>query len=363
MEQDGKWHCKYDKDGNLTERYIGTGRWLDGKKEHWKYRWNADGSLAKVVRPDGEEVTFEYDALGRRLSKSFGTTVTRWMWNGNVPLHQWKQRRSYSREEDAWLTEEERKERTLWLFEEESFVPVAMIKEGRAYSILTDHLGTPTEAYDAEGNEVWSRVLDINGEVVEETGNVGMVPFLFQGQYYDRETGLAYNRFRYYSPQMGMYISQDPIRLAGGIINLYGYVDDLNMCIDLFGLVKTYGGNFVTELKKKTNKREGLRRENTFRRILEEKYGKDRVLAERILLDHKGNKRTYNGSGRRVDFVVLDDNGNAIKVYEVTSRTANKRDQMTKENRIRLQGITNVKDYRGNLIDISNVPTEIIRIK
>ena len=162
---------------------------------------------------------------------------------------------------------------------------------------------------------------------------------------------------------MGMYISQDPIRLAGGIINLYGYVDDLNMCIDLFGLVKTYGGNFVTELKKKTNKREGLRRENTFRRILEEKYGKDRVLAERILLDHKGNKRTYNGSGRRVDFVVLDDNGNAIKVYEVTSRTANKRDQMTKENRIRLQGITNVKDYRGNLIDISNVPTEIIRIK
>ncbi len=149
MEQDGKWHCEYDKDGNLTERYIGTGRWLDGKKEHWKYRWSADGSLAKVVRPDGKEVTFEYDALGRRLSKSFGTTVTRWVWNGNVPLHQWKQRRSYSREENAWLAEEERKERTLWLFEEESFVPAAMIKEGRAYSILTDHLGTPTEAYDA----------------------------------------------------------------------------------------------------------------------------------------------------------------------------------------------------------------------
>ena len=240
MEQDGKWHCEYDKDGNLTERYIGTGRWLDGKKEHWKYRWNADGSLAKVVRPDGEEVTFEYDALGRRLSKSFGTTVTRWMWNGNVPLHQWKLRRSYSKEQSAWLTEEERKERTLWLFEEESFVPAAMIKEGKAYSILTDHLGTPTEAYDADGNEVWSRTLDMNGEVIEENGNVGMVPFLFQGQYYDRETELAYNRFRYYSPQMGIYVSQDPIRLNGGITNIYAYVEDINSWLDILGLAKSY---------------------------------------------------------------------------------------------------------------------------
>lgn len=41
------------------------------------------------------------------------------------------------------------------------------------------------------------------------------VPFLFQGQYYDYETELAYNRFRYYSPNMGCYISQDPIGLVG----------------------------------------------------------------------------------------------------------------------------------------------------
>ncbi len=240
MEQDGKWHCEYDRDGNLTERYIGTGRWLDGKKEHWRYRWNADGSLAKVIRPDGGEVTFEYDALGRRLSKSFGTSVTRWLWNGNVPLHQWRQKRSYSREKDAWLTGEERRDNTLWLFEKKSFVPAAMIKEGKAYSILTDHLGTPTQAYDAEGNEVWSRVLDMNGEVIEETGNVGMIPFLFQGQYYDRETELAYNRFRYYSPHMGMYISQDPIGLAGGITNIYAYVDDTNSWVDIWGLDYVY---------------------------------------------------------------------------------------------------------------------------
>ena len=238
LEQDGEWHCEYDADGNLTERYLGTGRWLDGKKDRWRYRWNADGSLAKVVRPDKREVEFTYDALGRRLSKSFGTTVTRWVWNGNVPLHQWKRRREYSVMGNRWRTDTERCDMTVWLFDEESFVPVAMIKEGRSYSILTDQLGTPTEAYDAEGNEVWSRVLDMDGNVIEETGNKGMVPFLFQGQYYDRETGLAYNRFRYYSPKMGMYVSQDPIGLAGGILNLYGYVDDTLSFIDILGLIK-----------------------------------------------------------------------------------------------------------------------------
>ncbi|MFK1798104.1 RHS repeat domain-containing protein, partial [Bacteroides fragilis] len=160
--------------------------------------------------------------------------------NGNVPLHQWKQRREYSVMEDRWHTDTERRDMTVWLFDEESFVPMAMIKEGRSYSILTDQLGTPTEAYDAEGNEVWSRVLDMDGNVIEETGNKGMVPFLFQGQYYDCETGLAYNRFRYYSPKMGMYVSQDPIGLAGGILNLYGYVSDTNLIIDLYGLDWNY---------------------------------------------------------------------------------------------------------------------------
>ncbi|WP_346976345.1 RHS repeat-associated core domain-containing protein, partial [Bacteroides xylanisolvens] len=171
-----------------------------------------------------------------RLSKSFGTTVTRWVWNGNVPLHQWKERREYSVMEDRWNTAPERRDMTVWLFDEDSFVPSAMIRGGKAYSILTDQLGTPTEAYDSDGNEVWSRVLDMDGNVIEETGNRGMIPFLFQGQYYDPETGLAYNRFRYYDPKTGAYISQDSIGLAGGNPTLYGYVDDPNTWIDVFGL-------------------------------------------------------------------------------------------------------------------------------
>lgn len=61
---------------------------------------------------------------------------------------------------------------------------------------------------------------------------------LYQGQYLDTETELVYNRFRYYDPSTGAYISQDPIGLAGGNPTLYGYVFDSNIEIDVWGLSK-----------------------------------------------------------------------------------------------------------------------------
>ena len=54
--------------------------------------------------------------------------------------------------------------------------------------------------------------------------------------YFDEETELCYNRFRYYSPDSGTYISQDPIGLAGGMPNMYAYVPDSNSQFDPFGL-------------------------------------------------------------------------------------------------------------------------------
>ncbi|MGG6229992.1 RHS repeat-associated core domain-containing protein [Tenacibaculum sp. SDUM215027] len=66
------------------------------------------------------------------------------------------------------------------------------------------------------------------------------MPFRYQGQYEDEETGLYYNRFRYYSPESGTYISQDPIGLAGGMPNMYAYVYDTNTQLDPLGLIIVY---------------------------------------------------------------------------------------------------------------------------
>ncbi|WP_212893100.1 RHS repeat domain-containing protein, partial [Capnocytophaga canimorsus] len=62
------------------------------------------------------------------------------------------------------------------------------------------------------------------------------IPFRQLGQYEDCETGLYYNRFRYYDCNTGSYISQDPIGLAGGL-SLYSYVFDSNSWVDVFGLM------------------------------------------------------------------------------------------------------------------------------
>jgi RHS repeat-associated protein len=62
------------------------------------------------------------------------------------------------------------------------------------------------------------------------------MPLRYQGQYEDAETGLCYNRFRYYDSAIGGYISQDPIGLEGNNPNFYAYVSDPNIEIDPFGL-------------------------------------------------------------------------------------------------------------------------------
>lgn len=61
----------------------------------------------------------------------------------------------------------------------------------------------------------------------------------FQGQYYDEETGLHYNHYRYYEPHSGRYVSKDPIGLFGGF-NTSAYVSDPNQWVDPLGLNKIY---------------------------------------------------------------------------------------------------------------------------
>jgi RHS repeat-associated protein len=117
-----------------------------------------------------------------------------------------------------------------------TFVPAAKITEKQKLSIATNYLGTPEAMCREDGEAVWTCELNSYGKVRNfQGGSKTDCPFRYQGQYEDAETGLYYNRFRYYSPEEGVYISQDPIRLDGGI-NLYSYVNDTNGWVDLWGL-------------------------------------------------------------------------------------------------------------------------------
>ncbi|MGG6229990.1 RHS repeat-associated core domain-containing protein [Tenacibaculum sp. SDUM215027] len=80
--------------------------------------------------------------------------------------------------------------------------------------------------------------MDIYGKARSFTGEKTFIPFRYQGQYEDVETGLYYNRFRYYSPDTGTYMSQDPIGLLGNMPNMYSYVHDSNAWIDPLGLLR-----------------------------------------------------------------------------------------------------------------------------
>ena len=56
----------------------------------YAYTWLPNGMLGSVTRPDGKIVTFKYDALGRRIEKTFNGRVHRYLWDGDVILHEWE---------------------------------------------------------------------------------------------------------------------------------------------------------------------------------------------------------------------------------------------------------------------------------
>jgi RHS repeat-associated protein len=218
----------------------------------WAYSWNANGMLQKVKRPDGKEVAFEYDALGRRISKIGNREITRYIWDDNLLLHEWSydlagEPKTLVDDEGNVIIKKEPVENVVtWIYDnsdQDVLTPIAKLINDRKYSVISDYLGTPIQAFDETGNIVWERELDIYGNVKKEKGDFNFIPFQYQGQYFDPEIDLSYNRFRYYDRYSGVYISQDPIGLMGGLA-FYSYVDDVNLLIDPFGLAPWPRGGF-----------------------------------------------------------------------------------------------------------------------
>lgn len=193
----------------------------------WIYEWTSGGMLRRVIRPDGKPVEFRYDALRRRTAKRYLGKVTRWVWDGNTPLHEWVAAATDNDgEEEASCPDGN--SLTTWVFEEGTFVPAAKIRGDRQCSIVSDYLGTPVQMYDSEGNKIWDCTLDIYGKVLAvDKGTEFDCPFRFQEQYEDIETWLYYNRFKYYDSDMWVYVLLSIIKINGLPYKIISYVYEL----------------------------------------------------------------------------------------------------------------------------------------
>jgi RHS repeat-associated protein len=340
--QDGVTRYAYDPEGNLAQKLLPDGR-------AWTYAWNAAGMLAKVVRPDGKVVEFGYDALGRRVWKKYQGKTTKWIWDGNVPVHEWVELdpgvaetpapERIAEAEDAGLRQRAvdlakraaqgppvaRNDRgsatrpITWVFEPESFAPAAKLIGGQQHAIITDYLGTPTAMLDADGRTVWSADIGIYGDLRNVTGDKQACPFRWPGQYEDEETGLRYNRFRYYDPESGEYVSQDPIGLDGGC-PLHAYVPDPLTEFDPFGLavcgLQKRSPAKVAALRKAFDKSGGAR-EKFLKKLAKEegavgKYGAKAVkdmekgkVPKNMIVHHK--KPLFRAGDNRMSNLVLMD--------------------------------------------------------
>ncbi|MBT2371259.1 RHS domain-containing protein [Pseudomonas fluorescens] len=208
----------YDKRGNLIRERRGRAQQLVTE-----YRYDCQHRLIGITQPDGRQASYRYDPFGRRISKTVDEKTTEFFWQGDTLIaeHSAGQHRSY-------------------VYEPDSFRPLVLL-EGfgpdnvKAFHYQLDHLGTPQELTNPDGEIVWSAHYRAYGQIARLDINTVTNPLRFQGQYFDQESGLHYNRHRYYNPDNGRYLTPDPVKLAGGL-NGYQYVPNPTGWVDPLGL-------------------------------------------------------------------------------------------------------------------------------
>ena len=219
---------RYDPLGNLIEKQQ-----HDGEIQY--YRYNADNQLteAEVHRPGQNAVLYRYryDPIGRRIAKVHpnGNEI-QYLWDGSRLLQEYRKDCTY----------------TYVYTEDQNYEPLAQITTyngtDKAREILyyhNDQIGIPREMTDEEGNIVWSGDYSGWDKLTQESRLKLDIhqPFRLQNQHYDEETGLHYNFFRYYEPDAGRFVNQDPIGLEGGE-NLYAFAPNAQEWVDPLGLAR-----------------------------------------------------------------------------------------------------------------------------
>ncbi|POA79273.1 sugar-binding protein, partial [Pseudomonas sp. FW305-E2] len=215
---------RYDPWGNLIEKRSGH-----SKLQYFSY--DCENQLVRAetlvngkLESQGE---YRYDSLGRRIAKQAEINgeveQKRFLWQGL-----------------RMLREETPTQSILYLYEPGSYAPLARVDqvegEGqKVYYFHTDQIGTPLELTDSDGQIVWQATYRSWGSIEQLVVDDVEQNLRFQGQYSDNETGLQYNTFRYYDPEIGRFNSQDPIGILGGC-NFYGYASNPISWVDPWGL-------------------------------------------------------------------------------------------------------------------------------
>ena len=236
------WSLGYDADGNLLSKRDTSGRHGGAG---WGYVYDAAGRLSEVLRDDGGgEVRvgrYGYDVLGRRVARETWAAdgsglAERVVWDGDVPA----ERRRAGRGPDHSATPLEGGAVAVRTYAFQGFEPVAVLDGDAGGAVVEcDQVGQPRLAIDREGEVVWEATFDAWGGVVETAGEVE-IDLRFPGQVEDAESGLRYNRHRYYDPETKLYGRTDPIGLRGGL-SPFGYVSDPLGWIDPLGLDRQPG--------------------------------------------------------------------------------------------------------------------------
>ena len=240
----------YDELGNLIHREL-----ADGEVQNYFYDLHDHLVKTEIFKKDGTKETwfYTYDALGRRIGKgrlkneevsetSFPHDLsgnglenqTRFVWDGSHLLQEQNSDGRY----------------TYIYTDPDSYEPLAQVRdcttedgESRQQTryFHCDQIGIPREMTDKDGNLLWFGNYTGWGRLKEETRvtDNAYQPFRLQNQYVDRETGLHYNFFRYYEPDAGRFVNQDPIGLWGGE-NFYIFARNTHKWIDPYGLHEIY---------------------------------------------------------------------------------------------------------------------------
>lgn len=226
---------EYDIHGRMESKRI-------GKHTEQRFRYDGEHQLREVetVRNGVRQVVwFDYDALGRRIGKHDAFGQTQFLWDGFTVM---LERRGQSV--------------ATYVYEPGSHSLLSRIDSDHTNTATSSNAtlffhnevsGTPEELRNQAGETAWTARYYSWGNTLSEEWFAGQTEssanpasplpqnFRGDGQYVDRETGLFYNTFRYFDPDIGRFTTSDPIGLHGGA-NLYHFAPNPTGWTDPLGL-------------------------------------------------------------------------------------------------------------------------------